>query len=190
MSVLAEHVTEARKIVDHLLLMCPNEFRVVFLDNWREVRLVFDTKSSRQCDNLCYKCMNYRMFANGSLPSQEKLQTNLFEFKTPTDKFLYGPERYLPCKSLHRFVRCYVRCILFADECKTEVGLINELELVKNFLVVWSIGLDENGVKQFGDLLRLQIVSESLAGADPEHRQLLLSCLQKTGWSHDERRFF
>jgi len=109
-----------------------NGFISVSFDNWRGFRFIFDTKETRKCDNNCKECPLYNLL------KKEKIYKNNFGLikATKNDKQLFGPQNFLNCKTLEQYENCFVNFIL--KECKTEKEIKDELNLVKDFKIVFS----------------------------------------------------
>lgn len=105
----------------------------VGFDNWRGFRFIFDTKDGRKCDNDCKNCS----FCN--FLKKEKVGRDNFGLilVTKKDKLLFGPQKFLNCKTLEQYEDCFVNFIL--QDGLTEKEIRDELKLVKNFRIIFSV---------------------------------------------------
>lgn len=109
-----------------------NGFINVVVDNWRGWRFIFDTSDVRKCKNQCQKCPLYllvknerkRVFSTGLYPASKK------------DKKLFGPQKFLNCKTLKQYENCFINFILI--KTKNKKGVEKELMLLKNFRIIFS----------------------------------------------------
>jgi hypothetical protein len=190
-------VPEAAKKANQLVRENPGFFHVIIVDNWRGLRLIFDSEASAACNNDCDQCRHSRLFT----PSQKKgrdLKATLFEFITTVDKKLYGPELYLPCKTTRRYAECFVSYLL--DDpvlCKRGLPqnkmkrlLQKEMKLVRDFVVVFNDGVLPNDELARG--LKRKIVSEALIQLDKKYRrraEMLRAVLKELGWDFGSQVF-
>lgn len=169
---------EARRLVE----INPGFFHAIILDDWRGARLIFDSDASVNCSNNCASCRHSRLFPpdRPEAGEPELLRQSLYPFTSEKDRFLYGPERFLPCKTAGRYAECFIRCILLDEDMKDPDNLEEELTLVKNFFVIWTDSSDGN--ERLAVLIKQNIVFAILAGAPEEQRKSIVTILAKLGW--------
>lgn len=159
----------------------PDQVYLVVLDKWRGFRLVVDTVGSRKCQNNCQSCRNFQLF--GEQQSGLKEEGFIPELKRWTekqDKDLYGPERYLQCKTLDRYAECYIRCLL--EDCSTKEAVLEELQLVRQFTVLYAGSQDLELTK---NLICAKIIYTVLGQVGIEKRRWMTIALSELGWRRD-----
>jgi len=186
MAKLDLFVDEAREAARLLERKLSDGLYAVVLDEWRGVRLIVDSIWSRQCRNNCQDCPQFDILSNlaplASVPQSASESVILYEWKAPKDLRLYGPERLLPCKTLERYGECFANCILFDEEMWHEPNLMEELQLVKTFKLVWSTrtGARECRARErhFKRRIINSILDKSLELNLP-HQALIEQCVEK-----------
>ncbi len=189
---IARFAARAMIEAEELVRGNPGLFHTIILDDWRQVRLIFDSECSVTCHyyEACLEtCYHRQLFPLDIQEATEQgpLRKTLYDLTSDKDKFLYGPERFLPCKTISRYAECFIRCILLDEEMKEPVKLEEELELVRNFLVVYTdspLGCDEVAAAA-----KEQIVLAILAGAPEEQRKMIVISLTKLGWDFAKNVF-
>ena len=101
-------------------------------DNWRGFRFIFDTDDVRKCNNDCKNCQLYNFLKEEGI-SRDSFGLFLASAK---DKRLFGPQRFLNCKTLKQYEDCFVNFIL--QKNITEQEIKKELRLIKNFKIIFS----------------------------------------------------
>ncbi len=103
-----QQMSEARRLSQCVALIQPGLVSRMWLTDWRGWRFVYDTESSASCHNDCAGCPNHALFADIQ-PGKSKLTilTDLHPWVAEADKRLYGPERFLACKTTDRYADCF-----------------------------------------------------------------------------------
>jgi hypothetical protein len=104
----------------------------VGIDNWRGYRFIFDCKSVRTCTNACINCPLFKLLKSEKLGL---FSAGLLE-ATADDIKLFGPQKYLNCKTLKQYQKCYTTFIV--NRTKSRIEIANELELIKGFSLIYS----------------------------------------------------
>lgn len=125
--ILAKAIKEFEKLSAEY-----NGFINVIFDNWRGFRFVFDTKDVRKCNNDCKNCQLYKLLKKHGIG---KNSLGLF-LATKEDRKLFGPQKFLNCKTLEQYKKCFIDFIL--KKVKSDTELKEELFLVKNFRIIFS----------------------------------------------------
>lgn len=175
-------VPEAVKKAKQLVRENPGFFNVIIVDDWRGVRLIFDSEASAACTNDCNQCQHSRLFERSQRKGRD-LKVTLFKFTRKKDVKLYGPELFLPCKTARRYAKCFVNCILHDPDLCKRVSLQNEMKLVRDFVVVFNDGVLPKD--ELGRRLKRRIVSEALIKLDGTNRrraEMLRAVLKELGW--------
>ncbi|MBL7158878.1 hypothetical protein ISS85_00160 [Candidatus Microgenomates bacterium] len=102
------------------------------LDNWRGYRFVFDTEDVQKCKNNCLKCHLYLLLKN----EKGKVFSATLCLASKKDKKIFGPQKYLNCKTLEQYKNCYVNFLIKKTKTKKEIR--EELILIKNFKIIFS----------------------------------------------------
>jgi len=152
-------LNRAIKIIYKLSRRYDGFINVVF-DNWRGFRFVFDTKDVRRCNNDCKNCRLYNFL------QEEGISKNFFGLfpATKKDKILFGPQRFLNCKTLKQYENCFVKFILQKNITKKEIR--KELNLIKNFRVIFS--KNREGANVVEDKLRNSTIKK-ISGKTPKN---------------------
>lgn len=142
-----------------------DRFINVIVDDWRGPRFVFDTEDVRQCKNNCSQCPLFQLlkdekeglFSAGLYPASKK------------DEKLFGPQKYLNCKTLEQYKNCYVNYLLKETNTKEEIE--HEINLLRSMKIIFS---------RSGDTVRLEkefkdtVISEVLKQADFSKRKIIV----------------
>jgi len=156
--------------------------RRVWLTNWREWRLIYETKSVSQCRGDCANCPVYGLLSNGvSGDTPPVIMTDLHRWVAQKDKALYGPVPYLACKSIKGLADGYVACMLRDPEYQNVDMLVHELELARDTRVIWTAMSEDKVAVQ----LRLQqaVVAGALAGSVGDQHRRIQEALRRTHWT-------
>lgn len=124
----------------------------VVVDNWRGYRFVFDTEDVRNCKNNCKECKLYNLLKN---EKQGYFNSGLY-LASEEDKKIFGNKKYLNCKTLEEYKKSYIDFINKKICSKEE--LAKELNLVKNFAVIYSKNMD---IKKIEESLKKEILEAS-----------------------------
>lgn len=107
-----------------------NGFINVIIDDWRGYRFIFDTEEVRNCQNNCQACGLFRLL--------EKESAGLFSAglypASQEDKKIFGPQKYLNCKTAVQYQECYQN---FLKTIKNRVEIEAELNLVRNLKFIY-----------------------------------------------------
>lgn len=141
-----------------------NRFITVIVDDWRGPRFVFDTKDVRQCKNNCNQCPLFwllknekaGLFSAGLYPASEK------------DKKLFGPQRFLNCKTIIQYENCYVNFLV--KEANSEKEILDELDLIKNLRILFST---KGSAKMIERKFKKGIIRRALLLADDEKKKII-----------------
>lgn len=137
----------------------------VGIDNWRGYRFIFDTEPCKKCKNGCSKCPLYLLLKDK--------KTGLFSaglYRTSKkDKQLFGPQRYLNCKSLQQYQECYSNFLV--KEANTEREIADELKLIKGFKIIFS--RETNDLKKLETDFKKSIIDNTLAKVDRTKKQII-----------------
>lgn len=102
------------------------------VDNWRGYRFIFDTVDIRKCKNNCLQCPLYLLLKN---EREGKFSSSLY-LAREEDKKLFGPQRFLNCKTLNQYKNCYINFLI--KKAQTEKEIEEELKLINNFIIIYS----------------------------------------------------
>ena len=106
----------------------------VFVDDWRGLRFVFDAECVRDCKNDCVNCPLYKLVKNEVAgPAGFTAGLKLADEK---DKKLFGPQRFLNCKTLDQYAASYAKFLV--QECETKKEIVEELKLIKGCQLIYS----------------------------------------------------
>ena len=181
---LADYLIDAGRLAQFMVDSRPGFFKTIILDDWRGIRFIFDSDASRNCDRQCHRCVHTKLFKKGGEFSFEEIKTDLYRFTKQIDIDLYVGERgeiYLPCKTLKTFTDCYSNCLIRDPQLKTFAHFVEEVQLVKNFLVIWAE--DINDIQALGNQLRKQIIDRARRKISDERKPKLLKALDTVGWN-------
>lgn len=103
----------------------------VIVDDWRGYRFVFDTRDVRNCKNDCINCPLFDLLKN---EKSGVFSAGLYR-ASEKDKLLFGPQKYLNCKTIDQYQSCYLN---FLKQCRTEKEIKEELNLVRSMKLVYS----------------------------------------------------
>lgn len=102
----------------------------IIIDDWRGYRFIFDTEDVRRCQNDCQNCQLFKLLA--------KEEPGLFSaglyLASEDDKKIFGPQRYLDCKTLEQYRQCYLN---FLGGLKSLEDRNQELALVRNLALIY-----------------------------------------------------
>ncbi|MFH0820336.1 MAG: hypothetical protein V1908_01035 [Candidatus Peregrinibacteria bacterium] len=109
-----------------------NGFIHVILDDWRGYRFIYDTVDVRRCKNQCADCPLYQLLKN---EKTGRFSAGLYK-ASKKDKSIFGPQKFLNCKTLSQYRDCYVNFLV--KEAKTRRQIIEELQLIKNLKIIYA----------------------------------------------------
>jgi hypothetical protein len=135
-----------------------NGFINVGLDNWRGYRFIFDTLDVRRCNNDCQNCPLYILLKN---EKRAKFSSGLY-LANKKDRTLFGPQKFLNCKTLEQYKNCYINFI--KNKTKTEKQIIDELRLIKNFVIIFSKG---NNLSKMNANFKKSLIKKLINTVDP-----------------------
>ena len=161
----------------HLML------RYIFLDVWRgQTRLIIDSACSNDCHNACAHCLHLDFLNEDSVFTDgvQQFPLGLFEWTEPEDIALFGPERYMQCKTMDRYASCFIEFILYDTSTQNLHGLIKELELIRDVRVLWSPGGDIQGART---LLSQLVIDDVIEKADEKMTGNMQTALDFLGWN-------
>lgn len=156
----------ASKELDRLIKQS-GRFKNVILDDWRGVMFVFDTVDVRRCKNNCAECPLYRQLKN-ELPENNGFFTGLYPASTK-DQALFGPQRFLNCKTLKQYRDCYVNFLLKSVNGKEEIE--DELSLILNCKVLYSSSTDDT--EKFGLQFKKDVLEKVLSKTSGEKKDVI-----------------
>ncbi|MFC1750138.1 hypothetical protein ACFL2V_15160 [Pseudomonadota bacterium] len=138
----------------------------VFLDDWRGYRLIYDVEVSSCCKYGCEKCPLYQLLKD----EKEGLLSAGLYLASNEDKVLFGPQKFLNCKSFEQYQDCFVNFLV--EKCNTKEEIIREMELVKNVRVIFSRNclLKKQEIK-----FKSGIVTKALILTDHRERKIIKS---------------
>lgn len=110
--------------------------RFVILDDWRGgPRLVYDSPCAEMCREDCANCSLYLAVGEDPQPLPvDCVITSLIKSSAEDLKLFPGGQRQLNCKTLQQYLGCYVAWL--REKCDTQEKIVEELSLVKGFLLV------------------------------------------------------
>ncbi|OGJ60457.1 hypothetical protein A3A67_03050 [Candidatus Peribacteria bacterium RIFCSPLOWO2_01_FULL_51_18] len=153
----------ARKKLKELLRKFDG-FKFIFLDNWRGYRFVYDVSDFSSL----YKLLR-----------SEK--TGIFNaglvLATPEDQKLFGPDKFLNCKSFSSYQSCFVNFLI--RRCRTKKQLIEELLLLKQVRLMYC----RNGSRKKLELdFKTGIIKEFIRRSGTDKKKII----QKIVSSHPD----
>jgi len=107
-------------------------FNIVFLDNWRGFRFIYDTDEIKKYPGKTF--LRSRLY---NLLKNEKaglFSAALYKAESK-DKKLFGPQYFLNCKTFRQYAYCYIN--FFVKEVKTRKQAVNEILLLKNMKIIF-----------------------------------------------------
>jgi hypothetical protein len=147
-------------------------FNVVFVDNWRGFRFVYDTDEIKKYSaNKFYKSQLYYLL--GKERYVGKFSIGLHP-ANKADKRLFGPEIFLNCKTYKQYQNCYINFLL--KKKLTYKQIIEELELIKNLKIIYSKTGSKKGLER---KFRLAVIEKVLVKANKSKREAILSYLKR-----------
>jgi hypothetical protein len=162
-----------RKAADLVASAPPGTFRRIFVNDWRGVRLLYDCLAPCQTMDQCTECGLQKLLGDESPRLATGVTTGLFEFVTPKDRRLYGPEKYLSCKSPRRIVQCFTACFLCDEDLLDPTAFREELEYLRDLLSVWPL----HGAPILERNMRGEVIHAVLSFADHTRRELMRELL-------------
>jgi len=107
-----------------------NGFINVILDDWRGYRFIYDCVEVRNCQSRCSTCQLFKLLKN----EKAGLFSAALYPARPEDKKLFGPQKYLNCKTMEQYKNCYLNFMnkktLTAEEIKEELKLVRNLRFI------------------------------------------------------------
>lgn len=150
-----------------------NGFINVGVDNWRGYRFIFDTGDVRRCQNNCAKCpLNLLLKAE----KRGLFSAGLYQ-ADKKDRSLFGPQYYLNCKTLTQYRNCYVNFLI--RKAKTRNDIEDELELIKNFRIIFS--KEKKDLRELENKFKLSILKNVLSKVDKKRQMMINKACRKTG---------
>ncbi len=145
----------------------------VGVDDWRGFRFIFDTKDVRKCRNLCSNCLLYLL-----LKDEKKgvFSAGLY-LASPSDKELFGPQRYLNCKTLDQYKNCYVNFLIKKTKNKKEIR--EELILIKNFRIIFSKG--NKNLQSLEQNFKKSIIKKAIRESENRKRKIIKKIAKEVG---------
>ncbi len=141
-------------------------FITVFLDDWHGYRFIYDTRKSNCCENGCKKCPIYRLLKNEK--GKDHFTTGLY-LASSEEKRLFGPQKFLNCKSFDEYQNCYVNFLL--EKCNTKQEIFDELNLIKNMKVIYS---KNDSPKKQEIKFKKSVIKKVLASSKPKKIKYIL----------------
>lgn len=173
---------KARWLAYRITALSPNQFRRIWLTDWRKWRLIYETRAVAQCDQNCSNCPMARILLNGVSDSEEPIiLTDLHPWVTAKDKRLYGPIPMLACKSTSQFSHGFISCIKSDPEYRSTDKIIEELELVRDSRLVWSDAKEDPWIVE--QRLVQAVVNTCFQVLDDAQLSRFREALQCLGWN-------
>lgn len=122
-------LSKSKKKITRLLKKY-KKFLIIFIDDWRGIRFIFDTEDVRRCQNNCPNCDLYKL-----LKKEKTIFAQLYP-ATDEDKRLFGPQNFLNCKTFTQYIDCYVNFLIKKTRTKNEV--YKELNLINQSAIVYA----------------------------------------------------
>jgi len=104
----------------------------VIVDDWRGFRFIFDCIEVRNCENNCSSCKLFKAIKNKKIG---QFNTDLYP-ADEEDRKLFGPQKFLNCKTLKQYQKCYVNFLLKRTEKKKEIE--EELALILDSEIIFT----------------------------------------------------
>lgn len=113
--------------------------RMVILDDWRGgPRLIYDSSCVEICPVDCARCPLYLAVGEDPQPLPKNCVISSLVKSSAEDLTLFpGGQRYLNCKTIQQYIGCYVAWL--RERCRTREEIVEELSLVKKFLIVYPM---------------------------------------------------
>lgn len=110
-----------------------NKFNIVFLDNWRGYRFVYDTDEAKKYrgKNL-YKSKLYKLLEN---EKPDVFSADLYR-TSPADKKIFGQNPFLNYRTSRQYRDCYVNFIL--KKARKKKQIIEELEYIRDLKIIYA----------------------------------------------------
>ena len=155
---------------------------VILLDQWRrnrdkdEWRLTYLGNYLANCSNNCETCQVYKVVGGNDNPKDDRKLITTVVLATDSDIQNYeGNQRCLNCKSLDQYVTSFVNC--FIGECDTKEKMLDELDYVVNFKVVyWR---EESNLNALGEKMKARIIKECLAKYAKEKQEIFIAVINE-----------
>jgi len=142
----------------------------IIFDDWRGWRFIFDTPEVLKCNNDCGNCKLYK-FLKQLRPNFS--YARLFK-ASGRDQKMFGPQKFLNCKTLAQYQKCYSYFLL--EETKTKGEIERELDLLRNMRVIYtknkSIAETENNFKK-------AVLRVVLSKSDKQKKRLINNYLDR-----------
>lgn len=138
-----------------------DKFINVFVDDWRGYRFVFDTIDVRKCKNDCQNCDLCKLLRNRK--EMKGFSASLYP-ASPKDRKLFGPQKYLNCKTASQYQESFINYI---KEQRNETEIVKELELIRDLAVIFS----KEGINS---TFKSLILSELIQTVGGKKRKLIL----------------
>lgn len=176
-------IDKARWLAHKIVALAPNQFRRIWLTDWRGWRLIYETRVVEQCDMNCATCPIGQLLKRGLSDSEEPIiKTELHPWVTAKDNRLYGPIPMLACKSTSQFARGFISCMQLDPEYRYIDKLVEELELVRDSRLVWSDNKHERAEVVERRLVQA-IVNTCFQVLDDAQLSRFREALQRLGWN-------
>ncbi len=143
-----------------------NGFINVGVDNWRGYRFIFDVEPCKNCRNGCSKCPLFLLLKN---KKEGLFSTGLYR-ASKKDRELFGPQRYLNCKSLQQYQECYSNFLV--KEANSEREIRNELKLIRDFKIIFSRKTDN--LEKLEKDFRESVIRKTLKMARGNKRKIII----------------
>lgn len=160
------------------------EIKNAVIDSWRGVRIIIDCAETQNCKNTCSSCKVYKTL--GQHPNDfdytkepDKLHKPLFFWTDEKDIELYGPERFLQCKTLERYQQCFINCVLYDPDMHDRTNLLEEIRLIRDFEIIKSTKKAQSNLSL---KTKRRIIEEILKDIEHERMEMLHECLKESGW--------
>lgn len=154
---------------DKIIKKYPNVNNII-LDDWRGWRFVFDTKETCNCNNDCRNCSLPRFLKQNFRPDSYARLVKA----NKNDRLMFGPEKFLNCKSLKKYQDCYICFIL--NKTKTEKEIQDELDLLMGLRLIYSTS-DSPGLLEYR--FKAGVIRAVLAKSDRNKRKIIRKYLNQ-----------
>ena len=139
-------------------------FNFIFLDNWRGFRFVYDVSDFSSLYKLL-RSEKTGIFSAGLV------------LATPKDQKLFGPEKFLNCRSIGSYQLCFLNYLL--RRCLTEEQITEELKLLKKVRLLYC----RNGSRKKLELdFKTGIIKEFIRRSGTDKKKII----QKIVSSHPD----
>jgi len=147
------------------------KFFNVIVDDWRGFRFVYDTQDVRNCSNDCKNCDLYNLLKN---EKDGFFSAGLYQ-ASKKDQQLFGKKVFLNCKTLDQYKKCYSNFLI--QETKSDQEIVDELNLIKNFKIIYS-KLNTANEKD----IKISILNKAINSSKGRKKRIIKDFLDNYAW--------